>query len=84
MKQLNSLQLFIYRLGGVLIIIGAMLISPLMGPIIGMGFAMGTMYIDMLATISEILRPFPKKDYLCASHSCLIFSRNKLTSIYIE
>jgi len=66
------------------VIIGAMLISPLMGPIIGMGFAMGTMDIDMLATISEILRPFPKKDYLCASHSCLIFSRNKLTSIYIE
>lgn len=30
------------------VIIGAMLISPLMGPIIGMGFAMGTMDIDML------------------------------------
>ena len=30
------------------VIIGAMLISPLMGPIIGMGFALGTNDIDML------------------------------------
>ncbi len=30
------------------VIIGAMLISPLMGPIIGIGFALGTMDLDML------------------------------------
>lgn len=30
------------------VIIGAMLISPLMGPIIGMGFAIGTVDMDML------------------------------------
>lgn len=35
------------------VIIGAMLISPLMGPIVGMGLAVGTNHFDLLKQIGR-------------------------------